>query len=194
MLNLKKKIRGFTLIELMIVVAIIGILAAIAIPNFMKFQAKSKQSEAKTNLKSLYTAQKAYFGEKDGYEANFSKLGYQPEAGNRYSYGLSTTLCNAAAAVGSRSYTTGCIEQDSAKFPNAVPTVAAPIATMGINGTCPTCEFNASAVGNIDNDGNGDTWAITSTATAQALTGTCGGATSIGAGEPGNAYNDVTCP
>ncbi|RYZ36388.1 MAG: prepilin-type N-terminal cleavage/methylation domain-containing protein [Myxococcaceae bacterium] len=59
--RLFRKKGGFTLIELMIVVAIIGILAAIAIPNFIRFQAKSKQSEAKTNLKAIFTAQKAYF-------------------------------------------------------------------------------------------------------------------------------------
>ena len=61
--KLRSNKKGFTLIELMIVVAIIGILAALAIPNFLKFQAKSKTSEAKTNLKGIYTAQASYYGE-----------------------------------------------------------------------------------------------------------------------------------
>ena len=60
MLSKLRSKKGFTLIELMIVVAIIGILAAIAIPNFLKFQAKSKQSEAKTNLGAIFTGQISY--------------------------------------------------------------------------------------------------------------------------------------
>src|SRR5205085_1607590 len=90
--NLMKKIaKGFTLIELMIVVAIIGILAAIAIPNFIKFQARAKQSEAKANLKAVYTAEKAYYQEKDTYSNEVGRIGFAPERGNRYAYDLDAT-------------------------------------------------------------------------------------------------------
>ena len=62
-----RKQEGFTLIELMIVVAIIGILAAIAIPNFLQYQMKSRQSEAKVNLNAIKTSMIAFQAEKSCY-------------------------------------------------------------------------------------------------------------------------------
>ena len=59
--KLLSKKEGFTLIELMIVVAIIGILAAIAIPAFVNYVKRSKTSEAGANLKSLFTGAAAYY-------------------------------------------------------------------------------------------------------------------------------------
>ncbi len=70
--------KGFTLIELMIVVAIIGILAAIAIPNFIRFQAKSKQSEARTLLSGIYAAETAYFAEANTFGDTDDTIGFQP--------------------------------------------------------------------------------------------------------------------
>jgi type IV pilus assembly protein PilA len=78
--NLKRR-EGFTLIELMIVVAIIGILAAIAIPNFIKFQLRSKAGEAKVNLAGIRTSQESYFAEAGTY-MDFPPtpvLGYVPQ-------------------------------------------------------------------------------------------------------------------
>jgi type IV pilus assembly protein PilA len=80
--------RGFTLIELMVVVAILGVLAAIAIPNFLHFQAKTKQREAQTYLKGVFSAQKASFPGLHGYSTTIADIGFAPEWGNRYVYDL----------------------------------------------------------------------------------------------------------
>ncbi len=90
MLSMLKGKKGFTLIELMIVVAIIGILAAIAIPNFLKFQAKSKQSEAKSNLGAIYTGEIAYYGEANSF-GDFNQVNWSPSGSPRYHYVLGGT-------------------------------------------------------------------------------------------------------
>src|SRR5688500_8075870 len=58
----------------------IGILAAIAIPNFIKFQSRSKQSECKARLKAVYTAERSVFAEKDLYSENPSELGLMDDS------------------------------------------------------------------------------------------------------------------
>ncbi len=108
---LRKSNKGFTLIELMIVVAIIGILAAIAIPNFLRFQLKSKTSEGKVNLSAIRTAEESYLAEFGTYvsapaapgavpgttKANwpvpsvgFDAIGWGPEGAVFFQYAITT--------------------------------------------------------------------------------------------------------
>lgn len=74
---LQRRSTGFTLIELMIVVAIIGILASIALPNLRSSAFRAKRNEAELNLKGIYQAQKAYYVEHGIYGATFPTIGFE---------------------------------------------------------------------------------------------------------------------
>jgi type IV pilus assembly protein PilA len=121
--KMRRSQRGFTLIELMIVVVIIGILAALAIPRFMRATTKSKQSEAKNILKQIFVMEDAYRQEKDIYwttanaasaanQTAFSQIGVEIMASTRYTYTITSTdggLTNYTATA-----TSGILDDDAA--------------------------------------------------------------------------------
>ncbi len=77
----KKDEKGFTLIELMIVIAIIGILAAIAIPQFSAYRTKAYNSSAQSDVRNIATAQEAYFVDYSTYTGTVGNL-----TGAQYGY------------------------------------------------------------------------------------------------------------
>ena len=160
MLSMLKSKKGFTLIELMIVVAIIGILAAIAIPNFLKFQAKSKQSEAKSNLGAIYTGQVAYFGEVNQY-GDFNGINWSPSGTPRYHYSLGTWALavdntnrgavNVVGTVGWAGNLNRAVDDNNVQLSGTYSPL--------VNNVAPH-SFRATAAGTISSNVLPDCWAI----------------------------------
>lgn len=149
-MNSKLKDRGgFTLIELMLVVAIIGILSAIAIPNMMSYMAKTRQAEAKENLGGIFTNEKAYDAEFDTYSDSFTDIGFGVSGNTKY-YDFTITApadWDATSWIGK----------------HGTPGAGPPEGTI-INVNTPpgasASAFTCIAAGNIDNDAVYDVWSI----------------------------------
>ena len=82
---------GFSLLEVMIVVVIIGILATLAYPSLEGYLQRSKQTEAKVGLSAVYTAQKIYFAINQTYADSLSNLDVQLETGGSSRYSITLT-------------------------------------------------------------------------------------------------------
>ncbi len=93
-----RKIRGITLIELMIVVVIIGIMAMIAYPNYSQFVARAKRTEAKAALLKIATNQERFYLQNNSYTTDMMQLGFPVGAAfisDSDSYSISVTAADA---------------------------------------------------------------------------------------------------
>ena len=180
MLKSLRNTKGFTLIELMIVVAIIGILAAIAIPNFLQYQMKSRQSEAKTNLGAIRTSELSFAGERGCFigvtvypataPAAGTKMvaqawlaGPAPSGVTNWCVNPGGTFAGTFADIGFQASGSVYYQYAASGTNNAVP-LASCNGTVQANGAAanPQTGFWATAASNLDGDGIVSVWSTSS--------------------------------
>jgi type II secretion system protein G len=111
--------RGFTLVELLVVVVVIGVLAAIAIPKFQNSKGKANAASLKSDLRNIATAQEAYFYENSTYTTNLAALNANLTSGVTITWGTVNGAGWAAKVTHPLSYPLEC-----AIFIGAVPAMA----------------------------------------------------------------------
>ena len=169
----------------------VGMVAAIAIPNYNKLTVRSKQGECKTNLRAFFVAQRNHHAEHDAYAPGIVKAGFLPEKGNRYAYftavGPVALRDTQGAEVGADAVGIGVDRSWDDRIP---PVLLEDLPTwvtqqLGVSGTCPECQLTMACAGNIDIDDTLDIWLIST----RELTDADG--TRVPPGVPVNVVNDV---
>lgn len=164
-----KNQKGFSLIELMMVVVIIGILATVGIPQYQKFQMKAKQSEAKALLSGMFTSQKAFFAEWNQYYADFNAVGFGLNGDLGYMVGFNNGGINGPATHPVQAYRNAAQVFHAQRYCNDTGECTVSKARSGGTGNIPpnsrvigggNPRFIFGAVANIDSDPAFDRWQI----------------------------------
>jgi prepilin-type N-terminal cleavage/methylation domain-containing protein len=153
--SMKKVLAGFTLVELMIVVVILGILAAVAIPAFTRYVKRSKTSEATGNISKIYQGEVSYFNQSSEQSvASFASAAQTPTAAASASkYPAQPTAFTADSGWSAIGFSV-----DSPLY-------------YAYSATASASTFNAIANGNIDGDATNSTFSRAATLNAGEIQG-----------------------
>ena len=171
---------GLTLVEVVVGASIVGIMAAVAVPQYQRYQTLARQTEAKSNLSNIYTAEASFVVESSTYTSCLTGIGFNRRGQKRF-YGIgfgansgwSDPNCGPDGTVNCNYYTfsslgTGvsactAVENQAAYDATTKVNLSAVIvslATMGTSSSISKSSFTAEALGNVTNDTLYDSWII----------------------------------